>query len=436
MFLLLLVPLASLLAAPARAADQPDFPLKISANRRHLVDQRGRPFLIVGDSPWSLIPGTTKEEAEHYLEDRRRKGFNTILANLIEHKFHGPLNREGEAPFTTPGDLGTPNEKYFAHADWVLRRAAEKGIVVFLFPLYLGTKGGDEGWYQEALLNGVYKCREYGRYVGRRYKDFANIVWVVGGDRNPEIAREATDAMAAGIRQFAPDHLFTAHAAPEHSAIDEYASSGLDLNATYTYGIVHRMLTRDYNRRPVMPFFLFESIYEGEHNSSQVQIRRQAYWAVLCGGAGQFLGNRPIWGFDAGWEAALNSEGARSMEHLRALFESRPWHELIPDQSHRVVTDGLGEFRGLDYLAAARTADRRTAIAYIPTRRAFTVDMSQIAGTQARAWWFDPRSGQVRPEGTAGTTGRRQFRTPGDGDWVLVVEDATLPARFPSSALN
>jgi hypothetical protein len=421
----LLIPLLVLpLAGWALAAERPALPLKISANRRYLADQKERPFLIHGDSPWSLITGVTKEEAERYLEDRRKKGFNVILANLIEHVFRGPINREGEGPFTTVGDFTTPNEKYFAHADWVLRRAAEKDIVVFLFPMYLGTKGGNEGWYQEALLNGLFKCREYGRYVGRRYKDFTNIVWVMGGDRNPELAKEAMEAVGAGIRQFAPEHLFTAHTAPEFSGMDEYASVGLDLNSTYTYNIVHRRLLRDYNHRPVMPFFLFESTYEGEHNSSPVQIRRQAYWAILCGGAGQFLGNRPIWGFDPGWEAALDSEGSRSMVHLRSLFLSRPWYELIPDQAHKVVIDGLGEFRGLDYLSAARTADGRTLIAYIPTPRTFTVDMSQIAGERAKCWWLDPRTGKVKPEDTVPSDGQRQFRTPGDGDWVLVVEDA------------
>jgi len=32
---------------------------------------------------------------------------------------------------------------------------------------------------------------------------------------------------------------------------------------------------------------------------------------------------------------------------------------------HEVVIDGLGEFNGLDYLAAARTVDGATVIAYL-----------------------------------------------------------------------
>lgn len=142
-----------------RCAAGPVYPLKVSENKRYLVDRNNQPVLIHGDTAWSLITGVTKAEAEQYLENRRQKGFNAIIVNLIEHKFKGPANRDGENPFTTAGDFATPGEKYFTHADWVIRKAAEKGIVVFLFPLYLGYEGTDEGWWEETLANGVLKWK-------------------------------------------------------------------------------------------------------------------------------------------------------------------------------------------------------------------------------------------------------------------------------------
>jgi hypothetical protein len=178
------------------------YPVRVGPDHRHLVDQRGAPFLIHGDMPWSLIVALTEEEAERYLENRRQKGFNSIVVNLIEHKFRGPANRSGEGPFTTPGDFSTPNERYFQHVDWVLRKAGEKGIQVFLDPVYLGYRGTDEGWIEEVLANGPEKCRNWGRYVGRRYRSFDNLVWVMGADRNPEKAREDVDAVAFGIKEF------------------------------------------------------------------------------------------------------------------------------------------------------------------------------------------------------------------------------------------
>ena len=69
-----------------------------------------------------------------------------------------------------------------------------------------------------------------------------------------------------------------------------------------------------------MPFVLMESSYEGEHNSSPVQIRRQAYWAILCGAAGQFLGNKPIWGFDPGLDRLPSTARDRAIWYTSARY--------------------------------------------------------------------------------------------------------------------
>ena len=423
--------LLSLLVCATLALAGERYPLRVAPDHRHLVDQTGAPFLVQGDAAWSLVSGLTKEEAEKYLEERRRQGFNSVIVNLIEHKFRGPVNRYGDGPFTTPGDFSTPNEKYFAYAYWVIRKAQEKGIQVFLAPIYLGYIGTEEGWIEELQANGPEKARNWGRYVGKRYRAFDNILWIIGGDRNPDKAREAVDAVAQGIKETDDRHLLTAHCHPENYAIDQYRNEGwLDLNDTYTYGMVHQKLVNDFGRQPTMPYVLIETSYEGEHNASEVQIRRQAYWAILCGATGQFMGNRPMWLFDPGWEAALNSVGALDMQRLYALFSSRPWNELVPDLKHEVVVDGLGEFNGMDYLAAARTADGGTVMAYLPTSRSVTVEMGKVSGSEAMAWWFNPRTGESSKAGKFPTTGRKQFSPPAEGDWVLVLDDAArnLPA--------
>ena len=74
------------------------------------------------------------------------------------------------------------------------------------------------------------------------------------------------------------------------------------------------------------------------------------------------------------------------MMYWGRLFRSRAWYDLVPDQNHEVVTGGLGEFRGLDYLTAGRTTDGSTVIAYMPSRRTITVDMSKVSGSQAAGW--------------------------------------------------
>ncbi len=135
-----------------------------------------------------------------------------------------------------------------------------------------------------------------------------------------------------------------------------------------------------------MPVFLIESTYEGVDNATEAQIRRQAYWSVLCGGFGHVFGNFSILASGSGiriqcvapssesWQSQLDKPGSMGMSHFGDFFRSLPWHELIPDQKHVVVTGGLGEFRGLDYLAAGITPDSKILVAYMPTKRTITVD--------------------------------------------------------------
>ncbi len=408
-------------------------PFRISENQRYLTSRDNSPFLLQGDAAWSIIANLTKDEAAQYLENRRAKGFNAVLVNLIEHKFakNAPKNVYGEAPFPKMSDWSVQNEEYFEHADWVIRKAAEKGMVVLLAPVYLGYPGTDEGFIEEVMANGPERLLQYGQFLGQRYKDFDNIIWVMGGDRDPGPARENVDMVAFGIRQNDKRHLFSAHCHPDSSPPEQYPGPWLEINTSYAYQIVHLRLIEDYNRKPVMPFFLIESIYEGEHNSSEVQIRRQAYWTILNGGFGHVMGNRPIWLFDPGWNTAMDGPGSLGMMHWGKLFRSRRWFDLVPDQEHKVVTDGLGEFWGLDYLTAARTADGSSVIAYMPSARIITLDMMKLSGAQVNTWWFDPRSGKATSGGTFSTSGARQFTPPGQGDWVLVLDDAAKHLSAP-----
>src|SRR5262249_10242713 len=146
------------------------------AGGRYLVDQKGVPFFIHGDSPWSLLVQLAKADAGRYLEDRSRKGYNAIILELIEHQYaeNPPRNRAGDGPFTRPGDFSTPNEAYFAHVDWVLRKAAGEGILVLLAPCWAGAGGGGEGWSAELKANGAARCRNYGRYLGNRCRNHRN----------------------------------------------------------------------------------------------------------------------------------------------------------------------------------------------------------------------------------------------------------------------
>jgi Protein of unknown function (DUF4038)/Putative collagen-binding domain of a collagenase len=408
------------------------YPLTISPDRRRLLDADGRPFLIQGDAAWSLVANLTLADVVRYLDDRRAKGFNTLIVSLIEHLFSRdpPRDLAGREPFSTPGDMSTPNDAYFDAAELVLEACAERGFMVLLAPCYVGyrhDRGNGvslrlDGWNDEIVATGPDGCHAYGAYLGRRFGRFANIVWMIGGDWHPDDARAGLDAIAEGIRSAGVKNLFTAHPHPEFSPIESFAGSRwLDINVTYTYGIVHRSLIADWQRDPPWPFFLIESTYEGEHNASDQQIRRQAYWSVLCGGNGHCMGNYPMWLFWDGWQGALDLPASVAMARWGGLFRGLPWSELVPDLNLRLVTSGLGEARGLDRVTAAMTADRRIGIAYLPVRRPVSVDLAILRGPRASVGWLEPASGQHRSGGTLAANSMVTLAPPFEEDAVLLL---------------
>lgn len=413
------------------------FPLRVSADRRRLVDPTGQPVLIQGDAAWSLIANTTLDGARRYLDERRDLGFNTIIVSLIEYLFSAdpPRNLAGDEPFVRPGDFTTPNPAYFEHAEQVLELAAERGVLVLLAPAYLGYNdphypgfgNRSEGWYDEVLANGVAGGRAWGEYLGRRFGRFSNLVWMIGGDRNPGAALAALDALAHGIRSAGVTTPFTAHVHPECSPVDVYPGvDWLDLNPTYTYGIVHRALIADWQREPAWPFFLIESTYEGEHDASALQIRRQAYWSVLCGGNGHAMGNKPMWLFDDGWQDQLRSPGSMAMAHWGAFFRALPWADLVPDLDQAFATAGLGEARGLDRVTAAVSGNRDLAVAYLPVRRPLTIDPGRLAGPRLAVNWFEPATGRRVAGAEIAQGGPAVLESPFEEDAVLTVSS---PAR-------
>jgi hypothetical protein len=422
-------------------------PLKLSGDGRYLTDQVGQPFFINGDAAWSMIAQANQQEVDTYLTDRQQKGYNLVLTNLIEHEFssNAPANIFGDQPFTTPGDFNTPNDAYFAHADYVLTKADERGMIVLLAPLYLGYQCGGQGWCGEVRDSSLATMRAWGRYVGNRYRNFSNIIWLIGADVDPVAAGVADKVreVVAGIREMGAAQLMTAGNAPEQSASDVWgAESWLDLNSVYTYfaGDTYVEALQQYNRTPFKPVFFLEGQYENSNSSTQQSLRGQAYGAVLSGTTvGHVFGNCPVWNFgisagfctSTNWVSQLNSPGSHSLANLGKLLGGRAFWQLVPDQTHTTLTAGYSS--GYFYASTARTMDGATVVAYLPTARTVTIDMTRVSGTTARAWWFNPETAQTFLIGDFSTIGTRNFTSPSSRDWVLVLDDLAMNLPAPGT---
>jgi hypothetical protein len=424
------------------------YPLKISgSNPRVLVDRNNVPFLMVGDSPQSLIANLSATNAAFYVADRATNGFNTLLMDAIctTYTFGRPNASlvDGTLPFTNTiaggyYDLTTPNPAYFSYVDGIINLCASNGILVMLDPIETG------GWLTTMLANGTTNCRAYGQYLGNRYKNFPNIIWSSGNDFQ-NWSNAANDAVvlavASGIKDYDPNHLQTIE-------LQFYISSSLDdpnwapiigLNAAYTYSPTYAEVLHAYNQSSTMPVFMVEANYEYETNpitdgGSTRILRMQEYWTMLSGATGQLYGNFYTVRFPSGWPNYLESPGVTQLGYMANLFGSRAWYKLVPDQAHVFVTAGYGQFAssGLiannNYVTAALTPDGSLGMAYLPQGGTITVAMIRFQNTVS-ARWFDPSANTFT--NIAGSpfsnTGTHNFASPGKNsagnlDWVLVLE--------------
>jgi len=431
-------------AACSRAAAPFCWPASVSSNGRFLVDQSGHPYMIVGDSPQSLAVNLTTAQANAYFANRHANGFNAAWVQVLCNTYTGGRSDgktyDGIAPFLTPGDFSTPNPAYFRRLDAMIKLAAAHGITVFLDPVDTG------GWMGQIEDNGPSKDYKFGVYLGQRYKNYPNIVWINGNDftswNNYVDGPDVLD-IAKGIASADHRHLQTVELGYfVSSSLDDKAWSHIiKLNLAYMYWPTYAEVLHAYNQTPRMPAFLGEANYEFENNTgldppNPITLRLQEWWTMTSGATGQMYGSDYTWNDGTNWADEshhLNTVGVRQLRYMTALFHYLPWATLVPDQSHHFVTAGYGTFSAAkgplaanNYVTAEVNPGHTTGIAYLPQHATITVNMAAIRSA-VRARWFNPTTGTFRNIGTFANSGSRRFTSPGghsDGtdDWVLLLQ--------------
>ena len=200
-----------------------EFPrIQVSENRRFLATGTGAPFFWLADTAWELFHRLTFEEAAIFLENRRHKGMNVIQAVILA-EFDGIRTPNAYGNYALHNEDPTlPNEAYFRHVDAIIDLAAAKGLYVGLLPTW-----GDKVttmWGAGPAIFTVENANVYGRWLGERYRERSNILWILGGDRpahnDADDFRPIWRAMAAGIDEGTGAHPFkTYHPWGGHSTV-------------------------------------------------------------------------------------------------------------------------------------------------------------------------------------------------------------------------
>ena len=386
----------------------------VSENQRYIL-KAGQPFFYLADTGWELFHRLDRDQATYYLKRRSEQGF-TVIQAVVLAEFDGlhVANAYGDLPLLNDNPA-TPNEKYFQHVDFIIDKAAELHMTIALLPTW-GDKIWRSTWGKGPEIFNAANAKIYGKWIANRYKNKTNIIWVTGGDRNPQNEEQVNiwRSMAVGIQEGcvnAAKPLISFHPQPndlgsaEWFHKDQWLSFNMFQNGHCRYTPVYDKIQTVYNLVPTKPVMDAEPIYEDHPvcfnarelgTSNAYDIRLFAYLDVFSGAFGHTYGCHDIWQFYSPyreavngphiyWQEAMELPGANQMVFLKKLVESRPFLDRVPDQSlvvenNEAAAERIQATRGKDY-----------AFIYVATGKPFTVVLGKISGVKLNAAWYNPR---------------------------------------------
>jgi len=420
--------------------------LSVSGNHRYLVDAANEPFFWMGGTTWGMSEWLTREDVDIYLDNRLAKGFNLVQICLFWGKREedpvrfttNPSNAYGHKAFVEangkpdPGQPrvmkgGTPQNPndYWDHVDYILQSASKRNMIIAVLPVW-GRRyvNATHPPWSEPVFS-VSGMRSYGEFLGKRFKAYSNIIWVLGGDVQADAGGQYLDhyrSMAEGIitgitgetihwNEYSPlwDYaLMTYHpdGAPlKNSSRWFHADPWMDFNMIETHrhrDSVYKAVHQDYALAdPVKPTVMGEPDYEGASPNmvtAGIHIRRQALQSFFAGAAGftyggkiDHEGNGPLWSPYNNWKEMLDMEGASSMTNIKSFCLDHAWPDWTP--VHDIIQSDMGE--GEYQKVAVLTRQDSICLVYFPDNSSANLDLANhyAAAEDIIVQWYNPASG-------------------------------------------
>jgi hypothetical protein len=279
-----------------------------------------------GDTAWEAPTEMTLADWQGYLDDRKSRGFNTVLIQItnpilysaVEHSpfavqlgglgagaaalpflknisggtwdgdptFFNDQGAHNPAPCNCDASLAQPNDAYYSWIGQMIDEAATRGMLIVATPLYLGfNQGAQDGWWR--TLNNAGNTQAvasgYGMYLAQGnggtfagFKSKTNVIWEDGVDMTPSEeagpGAEGTlryQAFIQGMRSGGATQLRGGHWKHDFLSTDD-ATLGqfMNLEAIYTHGEypalgpTYGRARLGYTHSPAMPTYLTETTYE------------------------------------------------------------------------------------------------------------------------------------------------------------------------------
>jgi hypothetical protein len=494
LFLFWMFFLLAMVCSAQQAAEQ----LSVSKKNAHLlVTTKEKPVFLNSFTVWKLLRNGSREDVNELIIKLKDKKFNAISMMVLDLEmtdigmnFYGDFAFEPDGkglpdplkPVLTFGnDPGIPAEyDFWDHLDYIIKKTEENGMYVVLHPAWGDWFSGSyNGIPNKYIIFNKANAYQYGYWLGERYRNSKNVIWMLGGDRSAVYNSETRDyrsvytAMAEGITEGINGGFENRNKNADNSRIlisfhpRKWAPNSSDwfhrekwlafnsIQDTPYDQVVS--VPNDYRLTPIKPTWLCEGRYEGA--IADWGVRYQAWQTVLSGAFGHTYGS-DIWKFPKDWRRYLELPGFGQMKYLyhvvREIWTDKQFLGRTPDQDliigEQGATIGDGNTRGdgdgggtagsktngsSDRITAMRGKDGSWAIVYTAGGRDIHLDLTKLKGI-LNAYWYNPATGGWWVNGTESETirpfqrgiktgkGDFSFDTPGNqgngNDWVLILK--------------
>ncbi len=461
MALLLLVVAGSL-----RGAEKPWDNGALTVKGTYLVHENGTPFFWMGNTSWLMPERLNRDEVEFFLTREREEGYNVEQIQVLDSNYP-TFNVYGQQAFDDTFDFGRYTSDvygYWNHLDYIVMMAERQGIYIAM----------DCIWGGQVSRLTPEKAAKYGRFLGERYKDCPNIIWMIGGDIMGDKGMDSWDALARAIKAVDKVHLMTFHPRGRTTSAWWFNDrEWLDFNmfqsghrrygqrngdGDYTirdnteednwrfvamsFGDPEEQIAGREVRGPLKPVLdgepSYEDIPQGLHDFAaprwqDYDVRRYAYWSVFAGSCGHTYGHNSImqfmrpgllgsFGAEKPWWDAMKDPGYRQMKYLKELMTAVPFTEGRNDQTVIVGQNGsrydrIIATRGRDYL-----------FVYNYSGRPMAIDLTKISGKKKDVWLMNPADGTMHYLGEYDNKASVDFALDGaylrGSDRVLIATDS------------
>lgn len=429
-------------------------PVQVTNDRRHFQHADGTHFLWLGDTWWMGLCHRLRwpEDFQKLAADRVSKGFSVVQIVAGLYPDMPPFDPRGanEAGFPWEENYSRINPHYFDMADLRIRELVDRGLT----PCIVGC------WGYFLMFMGLPRIKQHWRNIVARWGAYP-VFWCLAGEgtmpyylsknKDEDAAKQKTGwtEVARYVRSIDPyHHPITIH--PSSAARDTVEDpSVLDFDMLQTghgdrtsYPNTMNTLTEELQRTPPMPVLVGEVCYEGILDENRQEVSRFVYWAcMLSGAAGHTYGADGIWQVNTRehsfgpsphgrswggppWDIASQLPGSHQVGLGKGLLASYDWWRLEPHPEW-VEPHWSDQNYQLPY-AAGIPGELR--IVFVPPMWDSPKIVRLEPGVNYRAFFFNPRSAERLPIGSANARVEGEWQAPllpTFEQWIIVLERQT-----------